>query len=68
MAYRVATMERHELLAWLGDDWTPEQTEQIIEEYHTWERNNPDATEEVSEVELITICQRNSERVSAGVS
>lgn len=51
------TMQRNELEAWLGDDWTPEQIEQIAEDFGAWEADNPGASEEDGEAVLIAISQ-----------
>jgi hypothetical protein len=34
-------MQRYELDAWLGDDWTDEQREKIAEDFSAWEDANP---------------------------
>lgn len=37
--------QNHEIQAWLGDDFTPEQTQRITADFRTWETDNPHATE-----------------------
>lgn len=56
----MTTTQRHELLAWLGDDWTPEQVEQILGEYQGWERAHPaeQADGDLAEAVLTAIAQR----------
>jgi DNA-directed RNA polymerase specialized sigma24 family protein len=51
------TMQRYELDAWLGDDWTDEQRDKIAEDYGTWEADNPDAAEEDATAMLTAIAQ-----------
>lgn len=53
------TMQQHELLAWLGDDWTPEQIEKITEDWRAWESAHPDATDEDGTAVLTAICQHH---------
>jgi hypothetical protein len=50
-------MQRNELEAWLGDDWTPEQIEQIATDFGAWESENPDASEDESTAMLTAISQ-----------
>lgn len=50
-------MQDHELTAWLGDDWTPEQIDKIAEDFGAWERDHPDASEEDSTAMLTAISQ-----------
>jgi hypothetical protein len=52
------TTQRYEIEAWLGDDWSPEQTEQIITEYQAWERQHPDVDGEDTQAMLTAIAQR----------
>lgn len=52
-------MQDHELLAWLGDDWTPEQIEKITEDWRTWEAAHPEADEEEGAAVLTAICQHH---------
>ena len=39
-------MQRHELDAWLGDDWTDEQRDKIAEDFSAWGDANPDAEDD----------------------
>lgn len=50
--------QQHELLAWLGDDWTDEQISAIGDDLAAWEHNNPDADDELREAVLTAIAQR----------
>src|SRR5690554_661033 len=50
-----APMQHHELLAWLGDDWTDDQIDQITELYAAAEEATP---EDEREALLVAICQR----------
>lgn len=49
------TTERHEIEAWLGEDWTDTQREQIIAAYLAAEPHTPDAEREAL---LAAIAQR----------
>lgn len=51
-------IQQHELEAWLGDDWTPEQIEQIGDDYRAWERDNPDPDSDLAQAVLTAIAQR----------
>lgn len=51
------TMQRHELEAWMGPDWTPEQIDAVEEDYRSWESDNPDASEEDKTAILTAIAQ-----------
>lgn len=53
------TMQRYELEAWLGDDWTTEQIDKIAEDFSDWERQDPDASEDDSTAMLIAISQHH---------
>ena len=50
--------ERHEIRAWLGDDWTDEQTEQITDEYLRLERDLKLGNLEERQALLTAIAQR----------
>ena len=50
-----APMQHHELLAWLGDDWTDDQIAEIIRLYAAAEEATP---EDEREALLVAICQR----------
>jgi hypothetical protein len=52
-------MQRYELDAWLGDDWTDEQRDKIAEDFSAWENANPDADEELGEAVLTAIAQHH---------
>lgn len=53
----MTTTQRHEIRAWLGDDWTDEQVEQIITEYRAVE-HLADGHPEEREAILTAIAQR----------
>src|SRR5690554_420663 len=50
-----APMQHHELLAWLGDDWTDDQIAEIIRLYAVVAEATP---EDEREALLVAICQR----------
>lgn len=52
-------MQRHELDAWLGDDWTDEQREKIAEDFSAWEDTNPDADDDEGSSVLTAIAQHH---------
>lgn len=52
-------MQDHELVAWLGDDWTPAQIEKITEDWRTWESAHPDAEDDEGAAVLTAICQHH---------
>jgi DNA-directed RNA polymerase specialized sigma24 family protein len=52
-------MQDHELIAWLGDDWTPEQQEKITADWREWESSHPDADEAEGTAILTAICQHH---------
>jgi hypothetical protein len=53
------TTQRNELEAWLGADWTPEQTDQIIDDYQQWERANPNVGDDDAQAMLAAIAQHH---------
>lgn len=55
----MAKMQRYELDAWLGDDWTAEQRDKIAEDFGDWEDANPDASEEEGAAVLAAIAQHH---------
>ena len=52
-------MQDHELDAWLGDGWTPEQRDKIATDWRVWESDHPDADEDESAAMLTAIAQFN---------
>lgn len=57
-------MQRHELDAWLGDDWTDEQRDKIAEDFGTWEAANPEAGEDESTAMLTAIAQHHDKALT----
>lgn len=52
-------MQRHEMDAWLGDDWTDEQRDKIAEDFSDWEDAHPDADEDEGSAVLTAIAQHH---------
>lgn len=59
----MATTQRHEIDAFLGDGWTAEQTEQIVDEFYAWERDLGDDADQDESIAVLSMIAARTDGV-----